>query len=115
MPDASMMRGQKSSHMGVTMETKVLLGTWDTEEEGELVGILSVSPARKSWLLAILFLGMMLGRYVWGSLGDTLGRRVVLINTLVNSAPGFLSSFSQDYYLFLLLRFISVSGKGHCS
>ena len=91
------------------METKVLLGTWDTEEEGELVGILSVSPARKSWLC------MMLGRYVWGSLGDTLGRRVVLINTLVNSAPGFLSSFSQDYYLFLLLRFISVSGKGHCS
>ena len=60
MPDASMMRGQKSSHMGVTMETKVLLGTWDTEEEGELVGIQSVSPARKSWLLAILFLGMML-------------------------------------------------------
>ena len=66
------------------METKVLLGNWDTEEEGELVGIQSVSPARKSWLLAILFLGMMLGRYVWGSLGDTLGRRVVLINTLVN-------------------------------
>ena len=35
-----MMRGHKSPHRGDTMETKVLLGNWDTEEEGEQVGTL---------------------------------------------------------------------------
>jgi len=141
------------------METKVLLGNWDTEEEdsdsgtdyetalgltgygvfhywlmlvcgwanaSDAVEILCISfllpsaecdlqltPARKGWLSAILFVGMMLGGYVWGSLGDTLGRRVVLMNAMfVNAAAGFLSSFSQDYYFFLLLRFLSGVGVG---
>jgi len=74
---------------------------------------LQLSPARKGWLSAILFVGMMIGGYVWGSLGDTLGRRVVLINAmLVNAAAGFISSFSQDYYVFLALRFVSGVGVG---
>ena len=51
--------------------------------------------------------------YVWGSLGDTLGRRKVLINAmLVNAIAGFLSSLSQEFYFFLLLRFISGVGVG---
>ena len=74
---------------------------------------LQLSPARKGWLSAILFVGMMIGGYVWGSLGDTLGRRRVLINAmLVNAIAGFLSSLSQEFYFFLLLRFISGVGVG---
>jgi len=74
---------------------------------------LQLTPGRKGWLSAILFVGMMLGGYVWGSLGDTIGRRKVLMNAMiVNAAAGFLSSFSQDYYFFLLLRFISGVGVG---
>ena len=72
---------------------------------------LQLTPARKGWLSAILFVGMMLGGYVWGSLGDTIGRRRVLMNAMiVNAVAGFISSFSQDYYFFLLLRFISGVG-----
>ena len=74
---------------------------------------LELSPARKGWLSAILFVGMMIGGYVWGSLGDTLGRKTVLINAMVvNTVAGFLSSLSQDYYLFMLLRFLSGVGVG---
>jgi len=74
---------------------------------------LQLTPARKGWLSAILFVGMMIGGYVWGSLGDTLGRRRVLMNAMiVNAVAGFISSFSQEYYFFLLLRFISGVGVG---
>ena len=74
---------------------------------------LALTPERKGWLSAILFVGMMIGGYVWGSLGDTLGRKRVLVNAmLVNTAAGFLSSFSQDFYFFMLFRFISGVGVG---
>jgi len=74
---------------------------------------LALTPARKGWLSAILFVGMMIGGYIWGSLGDSLGRKRVLINAMiVNTVAGFLSSFSQDFYFFMLLRFISGVGVG---
>ena len=74
---------------------------------------LQLSPSRKGWLSAILFVGMMIGGYVWGSLGDTLGRRRVLINAmLVNAVAGILSSFSQEFYFFMIFRFISGVGVG---
>ena len=72
---------------------------------------LELTPTRKGWLSAILFVGMMIGGYVWGSLGDTLGRRVVLMNAMVvNASAGFLSSLCQEYYFFLFLRFVSGVG-----
>ena len=74
---------------------------------------LALTPARKGWLSAILFVGMMIGGYVWGSLGDSLGRRRVLINAmLVNAVAGLLSSFSQEFPSFLLMRFLSGVGVG---
>ena len=74
---------------------------------------LQLTQARKGWLSAILFVGMMIGGYVWGSLGDTLGRKTVLINAMVvNTVAGFFSSLSQDFYLFILLRFLSGVGVG---
>lgn len=74
---------------------------------------LELTPARKGWLSAILFVGMMIGGYIWGSLGDSLGRRVVLINAMfLNAAAGLLSSLSQGFYVFLVLRFISGVGVG---
>jgi len=74
---------------------------------------LELTPARKGWLSAILFVGMMIGGYIWGSLADTLGRRTVLINAmLVNAGAGLVSSFSQGFYSFLFLRFLSGVGVG---
>ena len=72
---------------------------------------LELTGTRKGNLSLILFVGMMLGGYIWGSLGDIFGRRNILINAmLVNAAAGFASSFSQDYYVFLFLRFLSGVG-----
>ncbi len=54
---------------------------------------------------------MMVGGYIWGSLGDTFGRRNVLITAmLVNASCGSLSSLAQDKYTFLVMRFLSGVG-----
>ncbi|XP_055955615.1 synaptic vesicle glycoprotein 2C isoform X2 [Patella vulgata] len=56
---------------------------------------------------------MMVGGYFWGSLADNLGRRSVLMWSLtVNGLGGLLSSTSQVFWLFLILRFISGIGVG---
>ena len=69
---------------------------------------LQLTGERKGNVTLILFVGMLIGGYVWGSLGDIIGRRNILINAmLVNAIAVFASSFSQDYYVFLVLRFIS--------
>jgi len=74
---------------------------------------LTLTSSRKGWLSAILFVGMMIGGYVWGSLGDSIGRRNILISAmLVNAAAGAVSSLSQSYAVFLVLRFISGLGVG---
>merc|ERR550519_3156761 len=75
---------------------------------------LSLTSDRKGWLSAILFVGMMIGGYIWGSLGDSIGRRNILITAmLVNAAAGAVSSLSQTYAVFILLRFISGLGWKH--
>ena len=72
---------------------------------------LELTGARKGNLTLILFVGMLVGGYIWGSLADIFGRRNILINAmLVNSAACIASSFSQDYYTFLILRFFSGVG-----
>jgi len=74
---------------------------------------LDLDSNRKGWLSGILFIGMLIGGFVWGTLGDTLGRRKVLINAmLVNALAGIASSFAQEFYLFIILRFISGVGVG---
>lgn len=58
-----------------------------------------------------VFVGMMLGGYVWGYLADKRGRRRVLVVSLtVNGIFGVLSSLAPWFWLLLLLRFISGIG-----
>ena len=60
---------------------------------------------------AIIFLGMMFGGYLWGSLSDVVGRRSCLITSLtVNGLFGFASALSPNYPLFLFFRFGSGVG-----
>ncbi|XP_078322723.1 synaptic vesicle glycoprotein 2C-like isoform X2 [Crassostrea virginica] len=74
---------------------------------------LDMSSEDKGWLNAIIFVGMMLGGYFWGSLADRHGRRTVLLGSLtVNGLGGLVSSTSQVFWLFLLARFISGIGVG---
>uniref|UniRef100_A0AAY4E1V6 Major facilitator superfamily (MFS) profile domain-containing protein n=1 Tax=Denticeps clupeoides TaxID=299321 RepID=A0AAY4E1V6_9TELE len=72
-----------------------------------------LSNAEKGMLGLIVFLGMMLGAFVWGGLADKVGRRKCLIVALtINCVSAFLSSFAQGYGFFLFFRLFSGMGIG---
>lgn len=74
---------------------------------------LKLSSADKGWLNAIVFIGMLLGGYFWGSLADHQGRRTVLMWSLtVNGIGVLISSVVQSFWAFLLCRFFSGIGVG---
>ncbi|XP_072020579.1 synaptic vesicle glycoprotein 2C-like isoform X2 [Amphiura filiformis] len=74
---------------------------------------LNLSSTDKGVLNSIIFVGMLVGSLLWGSLADIQGRRKVLIYSLsVNALFGLLSSFAQEFWLFLILRFFSGVGVG---
>lgn len=55
--------------------------------------------------------GMMVGGYIWGSLGDIYGRKnVLVVSLMVNAIAGIVSSFMQGFPLFFTMRFISGLG-----
>ncbi|KAK7022710.1 hypothetical protein SK128_020722 [Halocaridina rubra] len=72
---------------------------------------LNMTSTDKGLLAAMVFVGMMIGGYIWGCLGDIYGRRnVLIVSLLVNSLAGIMSSFAQGFPLFISLRFISGLG-----
>jgi len=74
---------------------------------------LHLTSVMKGTLSAIVFLGMMVGGYIWGGLGDSLGRRGVLMVSMVfNSLFAMGSAFALDFPSFVTLRFISALGIG---
>ncbi|BFZ14245.1 hypothetical protein BsWGS_17284 [Bradybaena similaris] len=74
---------------------------------------LSLTSSDKGWLNSIVFLGMMVGGYVWGSMADKWGRRNILMwSLLVNGIGNLASSVSQVFWLFLICRFVSGIGVG---
>lgn len=74
---------------------------------------LLLSSSDMGLLTASIFLGMMVGGYLWGYLADQRGRRKVLVVSLtVNGLFGGLASLAPWFWLFLLMRFISGIGVG---
>lgn len=74
---------------------------------------LNPSSVQKGALDAVIFLGMMVGGYFWGSWSDVAGRRSCLITSLTfNGAFGLASAFSPNYPWFLAFRFLSGVGVG---
>eukprot|EP00062_Callorhinchus_milii_P021888 gi/632979100/ref/XP_007906280.1/ PREDICTED: synaptic vesicle glycoprotein 2C-like isoform X2 [Callorhinchus milii] len=74
---------------------------------------LHLNTTDMGWLTASIFLGMMIGGYMWGALADLKGRRSVLLFSLtINGVFGALSSLASHFWLFLLLRFLSGIGVG---
>ena len=84
--------------LSVTIISFVLpSATCDFELTSKDKGILTASP----------ILGMLFGSYWWGCLGDTQGRKLVLIYTLLlDGAFGLLSSVTPYYVIFTILRFL---------
>ncbi|KAK5927619.1 hypothetical protein CgunFtcFv8_012756 [Champsocephalus gunnari] len=74
---------------------------------------LLLSSSDMGLLTASIFLGMMVGGYMWGYLADQKGRcRILVVSLTVNGVFGGLASVAPWFWLFLLLRFISGIGVG---
>lgn len=95
-----------------------ICGLVSTSEEMDVISMSFILPSAqcdlnlntqtKGWLNSIIFIGMMVGAYVWGSIADTLGRRKVLIViSFMNAVCIVASSFSQTYMLFMVFRFLN--------
>ncbi|XP_068622746.1 synaptic vesicle glycoprotein 2B-like [Battus philenor] len=98
-------------------------GLVSTSEEMDVISMSFILPSAqcdlnltthtKGWLNSIIFIGMMVGAYAWGSVADSLGRKRVLIAiSVVNALAIVASSFSQNYELFMLFRFINGAALG---
>ncbi|CAM5174888.1 unnamed protein product [Eretmochelys imbricata] len=72
-----------------------------------------LSDSNKGMLGLIVYLGMMVGAFLWGGLADRIGRKqCLLISLSVNSVFAFFSSFVQGYGTFLFCRLLSGVGIG---
>lgn len=72
---------------------------------------LKLTSGDKGWLTAILFIGMLIGGYVWGAVSDVFGRKKTLIVAMfANALCGFASSLSQEKVSFFIIRFLSGVG-----
>ncbi|XP_039297446.1 synaptic vesicle glycoprotein 2C-like isoform X2 [Nilaparvata lugens] len=70
-------------------------------------------PAEKGWICEITFLGMVVGSLIWGSLGDHMGRKCILISALsVNFLFNTIAAFMPTYKSFITARFCSAIGIG---
>ena len=66
-------------------------------------------------LTAVIFLGMMLGGWIWGSMADQpkYGRiKVLQYSLFINALFGVLSSVAFNFWMLLVIRFISGIGVG---
>uniref|UniRef100_A0A336N2T7 CSON011713 protein n=1 Tax=Culicoides sonorensis TaxID=179676 RepID=A0A336N2T7_CULSO len=77
---------------------------------------LNLDTKSKGWLNSIIFIGMMVGAYTWGSLADSWGRKKVLILiSVMNGLCIVASSFAQSYTPFMIFRFlngVALGGSG---
>ena len=74
---------------------------------------LQLSDTDKGWVAAMVFLGMLVGGWVWGTLADRVGRRNCLIAALaLNSLGGVLAAFVSNSGGLLLCRLIAGLGVG---
>ncbi|XP_078286089.1 synaptic vesicle glycoprotein 2C [Rhinoraja longicauda] len=74
---------------------------------------LHLGTAEMGWLTASIFLGMMIGGYMWGALADLKGRqRILVLSLTVNGVFGAASSLASNFWTFLVLRFCSGIGVG---
>ncbi|XP_055325479.1 synaptic vesicle glycoprotein 2B-like [Sitodiplosis mosellana] len=103
-----------------------ICGLVSTSEEMDVISMSFILPSAqcdldldtqtKGWLNSIIFIGMMVGAYVWGSIADTLGRRKVLIViSFMNALCIVASSFCQTYLVFMVFRFlngVALGGSG---
>lgn len=72
---------------------------------------LNLASSDKGYLSACTFLGMMIGGYIWGSISDIFGRRLILVFALLfNVFFAVLCGLSQSFIALIIFRFFSGVG-----
>jgi MFS transporter, putative metabolite:H+ symporter len=63
------------------------------------------------WLINIQMVGMLIGGFVWGIIGDKFGRLSVLFGSIVlYSTATFANAYADSYEMYMLLRFLAGVG-----
>lgn len=69
---------------------------------------LQMTNQNKGLLSAVGFMGIIVSSHLWGFLADTRGRKMIIVVTLfVAFVITIISSFTQSYWLLVLLRFLN--------
>ncbi len=72
-----------------------------------------LSAAQKGLLGTAIFLGMLAGAWLWGSLSDHIGRKAGFISTVaIDSVFGLLSAFAPSFSWLIVLRALTGFGVG---
>lgn len=63
------------------------------------------------WLINIQMVGMLLGGFIWGVIGDKMGRLSVLFGSIIlYSTATFANAYAPNFEIYLLLRFLAGVG-----
>lgn len=69
---------------------------------------LQMTNQNKGLLSAVGFIGIIVSSHLWGFLADTRGRKMIIVTSLfVASFLTIVSSFTQSYWLLVVLRFLN--------
>ncbi|EDV28447.1 uncharacterized protein TRIADDRAFT_19863 [Trichoplax adhaerens] len=74
---------------------------------------LNINPHNRTWLSMSLLIGIVVSCAFWGRLGDSFGRRRVLLLALfINITFTLLSAFSYNYQMLIIMAFFNGFGTG---
>jgi MFS transporter, putative metabolite:H+ symporter len=63
------------------------------------------------WLINIQMVGMLIGGFIWGIIGDKMGRLSVLFGSIIlYSTATFANAYAPNFEIYLLLRFLAGVG-----
>jgi len=93
---------------------------FDAMDQGMVSGVIAainldwgLDKYQLSWLTSSGIFGMILGAALSGAISDRIGRRAVILYTLlIYSIGSFLCGLATDYWILLLFRFITGFGLG---
>uniref|UniRef100_A0A0D6QYE7 Major facilitator superfamily (MFS) profile domain-containing protein n=2 Tax=Araucaria cunninghamii TaxID=56994 RepID=A0A0D6QYE7_ARACU len=72
-----------------------------------------LSPDQESMITSVVFVGMMMGAYLWGILSDSKGRRCgFFVTSVVTFIAGLMSAFSPNYLALVVTRCLVGLGLG---
>lgn len=94
-----------------------LLDAFEVTLVNNVVGVFRdqwhLSNLQATWILSIWFIGLMLGAYGFGYLADRFGRKRLFLYTLILYGTfTFLTAFSPNYTILLVLRLLTAVGVG---